>query len=273
MDVQPPRHADPVDAGAARHACGAPRERRQCGGDAGRPSGRAVDHRNLAWPLLHAACRAPGRRLVAAACSPARSSRSVSAMRPGSRWRAWRGSIERRASSRACRAAPRKCRCWASASARASTASRRRSRMRILIVVLIVPTVFTIAGVHGADRYVPGATLFSAGGFALLMAATAAGGFLALALKLPNAFVLGSLAVAIPLTADGDRSFGDSDTGVECRAVSAGLRARRPLPARLPAGSAAIRGGRHRHRVGRDRGVGGVRLDRCAGCRCCIRGR
>lgn len=72
--------------------------------------------------------------------------------------------------------------------------------MRILIIVLIVPTVFTIAGVHGADRYVPGATIFTAGGFALLMAATAAGGFLALALKLPNAFVLGSLAIAIPLT-------------------------------------------------------------------------
>ena len=73
--------------------------------------------------------------------------------------------------------------------------------MRILIVVASVPATFALLGVHGADPYIPGMTVFSARGFALLMAETAAGGFLAQALKLPNAFVLGALAVSIPLTA------------------------------------------------------------------------
>ena len=73
--------------------------------------------------------------------------------------------------------------------------------IRLIIVVTTVPTVFALLGVHGADPYVPGTTTFSAGGFALLMAATGIGGLLVSALRLPNAFVLGSLAVAIPLTA------------------------------------------------------------------------
>lgn len=73
--------------------------------------------------------------------------------------------------------------------------------LRLLIVVVVVPTAFALAGVRGADQYVPGTTSFSAEGLALLLAATAAGGFVAKALDVPNAFVLGSLAVAIPLTA------------------------------------------------------------------------
>jgi len=73
--------------------------------------------------------------------------------------------------------------------------------IRLIIVVTTVPTAFALLGVHGADPYVPGTTTFSPGGFALLMAATGAGGLLVTALRLPNAFVLGSLAVAIPLTA------------------------------------------------------------------------
>jgi membrane AbrB-like protein len=73
--------------------------------------------------------------------------------------------------------------------------------LRILIVVAVVPAAFAVAGVHGADVYVPGTTQFSWAGFALLLAATAAGGFAATAVGVPNAFVLGSLAVAIPLTA------------------------------------------------------------------------
>jgi len=73
--------------------------------------------------------------------------------------------------------------------------------LRILIVVAIVPAAYAILGVHGADRYVPGTTVFAAGGLALLLAATLAGGLLAMAISLPNAFVLGSLAIAIPLTA------------------------------------------------------------------------
>jgi membrane AbrB-like protein len=73
--------------------------------------------------------------------------------------------------------------------------------LRIVIVVVTLPAAYALLGVHGADRYVPGMTTFSAGGYALLMAATAAGGLAAMALRLPNAFVLGSLAIAIPLTA------------------------------------------------------------------------
>ena len=73
--------------------------------------------------------------------------------------------------------------------------------LRILIVVAIVPPVITAIDVHGTDVYVPGATDFSAAGFAILMAATLSGGFVLQALRVPNAFVLGALAVAIPATA------------------------------------------------------------------------
>jgi hypothetical protein len=73
--------------------------------------------------------------------------------------------------------------------------------LRILIVVVTLPAAYAMLGVHGVDRYVPGTMVFSSGGYALLMAATVAGGFVAMVLKVPNAFVLGSLAVAIPLTA------------------------------------------------------------------------
>ena len=73
--------------------------------------------------------------------------------------------------------------------------------LRILIVVAIVPGAITALGIHGTDPYVQGTTTFDAGGFALLMAATLAGGAVFQWLRMPNAFVLGSLAVAIPLTA------------------------------------------------------------------------
>jgi membrane AbrB-like protein len=73
--------------------------------------------------------------------------------------------------------------------------------LRILIVVAVIPAAYALLGLHGADRYVPGMQAFDAKGLALLMAMTAMGGFLAHRLDLPNAFVLGSLAVAIPLTA------------------------------------------------------------------------
>jgi uncharacterized protein len=73
--------------------------------------------------------------------------------------------------------------------------------LRIVIVVAVVPAAYAWLGVHGSDRYIPGITVFDAKGFAILMAATLAGGVAAQRLRLPNAFVLGSLAVAIPLTA------------------------------------------------------------------------
>jgi len=73
--------------------------------------------------------------------------------------------------------------------------------LRILIVVAVIPAIYTLLGVHGADPYVQGAKTFVPSGFVLLMAATALGGYVLHRLHAPNAFVLGSLAVAIPLTA------------------------------------------------------------------------
>lgn len=73
--------------------------------------------------------------------------------------------------------------------------------LRMLLVVGIVPAAFTLAGVHGSDAFVPGARSFDAGGFTALMAATFAGGLVAQRFRVPNAFVLGALFVAIPLTA------------------------------------------------------------------------
>ena len=73
--------------------------------------------------------------------------------------------------------------------------------LRILIVVAIVPAAITAAGFHGTDAYVQGAKSFDLPGFAMLAAMTLAGGVVFQRLRMPNAYVLGSLAVAIPLTA------------------------------------------------------------------------
>ncbi len=73
--------------------------------------------------------------------------------------------------------------------------------LRMLMVVAIVPAVFALADVHGADRFVAGTQKFDAGGLALLMAATLIGCGVFQLVRAPNAFVLGSLAVAIPLAA------------------------------------------------------------------------
>jgi len=72
--------------------------------------------------------------------------------------------------------------------------------LRILIVVAVVPAAFTLIGAHGSDASAMGTTHFNPGGFAVLMAATLAGGALVWRARLPNPFVLGALAVAIALT-------------------------------------------------------------------------
>jgi len=74
--------------------------------------------------------------------------------------------------------------------------------LRILLVVVIVPYAFAWIGVHGADPYVPGMTHVAWPGLAVLLVATLAAGFVVHRIGLPNAFVLGPLAVAIPLTAN-----------------------------------------------------------------------
>ena len=72
--------------------------------------------------------------------------------------------------------------------------------LRILIVVAIVPGAITALDIHGTVPYVQGAKDFVPVGLALLLMATLAGSAVFQKLKLPNAFVLGSLAVSIPLT-------------------------------------------------------------------------
>ncbi len=72
--------------------------------------------------------------------------------------------------------------------------------LRILIVVAIVPAAITALNVHGSQPYVQGMRQVVPAGLALLMAATLAGSLVFQRWRMPNAYVLGSLAVAIPLT-------------------------------------------------------------------------
>ena len=73
--------------------------------------------------------------------------------------------------------------------------------LRILIVVVTIPSIYAALKLHGADPFLPGASEVRWPALAALLAATAAGGFAMQRLDAPNAFVLGALAVAIPLTA------------------------------------------------------------------------
>jgi membrane AbrB-like protein len=72
--------------------------------------------------------------------------------------------------------------------------------LRIMLVVLIVPAAFAALGLHGADPFHPGITEVRPAGLVELLAMTLAGGLLLARLGMPNAFVLGALAVAITLT-------------------------------------------------------------------------
>lgn len=75
--------------------------------------------------------------------------------------------------------------------------------LRILLVVVVVPFAFTFTGVHGADVTAPIGKSVDARGLMALFVCTTAGGFLTSRLKLPNAWLLGALAVSIGLTATG----------------------------------------------------------------------
>ncbi|HKW39357.1 MAG TPA: AbrB family transcriptional regulator [Burkholderiales bacterium] len=75
--------------------------------------------------------------------------------------------------------------------------------LRVLIVVVIVPFAFTALGLRGGDVYRP--AQLSVDGLALLALlgmAAAVGGFLA-KLRMPNAWMLGPLAVTVALTLSG----------------------------------------------------------------------
>lgn len=66
--------------------------------------------------------------------------------------------------------------------------------LRVVLVVIAVPLLLHQAGAHGADPYAPAARLVDWTRMPLLLAASLAGGGLLLALRQPNAWVLGPLA-------------------------------------------------------------------------------
>jgi uncharacterized protein len=72
--------------------------------------------------------------------------------------------------------------------------------VRILIVVVTVPAALTYLGVHGADAYSPGTTELKLPGLAGLLLAGAAAGGLLWRMRVPNAWMLGPLAVTIIMT-------------------------------------------------------------------------
>lgn len=72
--------------------------------------------------------------------------------------------------------------------------------LRLMIVVVAVPWIFAALGLHGADAFRTGTTEVTSTGLVVLLALTLGGGLLLQSTGLPNAFVLGALAVAIPLT-------------------------------------------------------------------------
>lgn len=75
--------------------------------------------------------------------------------------------------------------------------------LRILVVVIVIPFAMLLADVHGAHAYVPGTTLFSAEGFALLLGMGVAAGGLLNALGVANPFMFGPLLLSTLLTANG----------------------------------------------------------------------
>jgi len=75
--------------------------------------------------------------------------------------------------------------------------------LRVLIVVVAIPFGFQFAGLRGLDQLAPAPAQVHAAGLMLLAAATLAGAAAFARLRLPNAWVLGPLAVAMVLTASG----------------------------------------------------------------------
>jgi membrane AbrB-like protein len=72
--------------------------------------------------------------------------------------------------------------------------------LRILLVIVIVPFAIAAVGAHGADAYEPPQRDVSVQGLVAMLAIAIAAGGLLKALKMPNAWMLGPLAVTIALT-------------------------------------------------------------------------
>ena len=75
--------------------------------------------------------------------------------------------------------------------------------LRVLLIVVLIPFGYQALGVHGADLSVAAIHTVHPAGLAWLLAATAAGGAVMQALKVPNPWVLGALAVCMVLTGSG----------------------------------------------------------------------
>jgi len=72
--------------------------------------------------------------------------------------------------------------------------------LRLMLVVVLIPWIFAVLGLHGVDAFQAGASEVRSVGLLTLLACTLAGGLVLQRTGLPNAFVLGALAIAIPLT-------------------------------------------------------------------------
>jgi uncharacterized protein len=72
--------------------------------------------------------------------------------------------------------------------------------LRVLIVVVTIPFALQMAGLRGVDAAAPGPEQVHLGGLLLLAALTVIGAFAAARLRMPNAWVLGPLTVALVLT-------------------------------------------------------------------------
>lgn len=85
--------------------------------------------------------------------------------------------------------------------------------LRILVVVILVPYALAYSGVHGADVYVPLRAALDWRGLGTLLAIGALAGGAFLMVRLPNAFMLGPLAIVIALTAN-DLQFSSMPSGM-----------------------------------------------------------
>lgn len=74
--------------------------------------------------------------------------------------------------------------------------------LRILMVVVVIPVAFRFLDVHGSDDYAQLAMPIHAGGMAQLLGLGLLGGALLAWLRVPNAFMLGPLAVTVALTSN-----------------------------------------------------------------------
>jgi uncharacterized protein len=72
--------------------------------------------------------------------------------------------------------------------------------LRVMIIVVVVPFGFTSLGIHGIDPYLPGVLEVKALGLLALLAMAVLSGGLLMWLGVPNAWMLGPLAVTVGLT-------------------------------------------------------------------------